>query len=381
MIVYVAPFAMTGLLVVVAIDWIRSHRLNRRFLLAILLLGCTYAAVEYQLINSVFAPQTWVSHRTEWNRWTDLSVSSNIRRTLELGLTTQYHTGSFSTLPAILATGAAFVLLIAKKRRAGVLDVVAVAIAVVCLEYGFYDWIVFVCGRLVPTLKYFNAGRFYFLLPLLWFVLFAMSLKELRRVRWGWVVVWCLIASQAYVIMKLNTECKNNIKLLIGRPIAQPTFKEFFSQKIFDEIDAFIGRPKDSYRVVSIGMHPSVAQFNGFYTLDSYTNSYPLSYKRQFRQIIEKELDKNASIRQYFDSWGNRCYVFVDGVGWNEENRGQTIQHLELNTAALARMGGKYIMSANEIANFRDNGLVFEREFGGHGPFRKVYLYRVASSP
>ena len=69
--------------------------------------------------------------------------------------------------------------------------------------------------------------------------------------------------------------------------------------------------PVEDYRVASIGIHPAIAQYNGFYTLDTYNNFYPLSYKHEFRKIIEKELEKNKKIRNYFDAWGGRCYFFT----------------------------------------------------------------------
>lgn len=81
---------------------------------------------------------------------------------------------------------------------------------------------------------------------------------------------------------------------------------------MFKAIKDHIKQPQSSYKVVSIGMHPSIAQYNGFYTLDSYQNLYPLSHKKKFRKIIVRELDKNNALKTYFDDWGSRCYVFSD---------------------------------------------------------------------
>ena len=64
-------------------------------------------------------------------------------------------------------------------------------------------------------------------------------------------------------------------------------------RNLFQEIKDHIDLPLEDYRVASIGLHPAIAQYNGFYTLDSYNNFYPLTYKYQFRKIIENELEKN----------------------------------------------------------------------------------------
>ena len=377
-----APFVVTALVLILVVDWVRLHSLNKHFLLSIILLAITYVALQFQLINSVLGSNTWVSHRTAWNRWTDLNLSSGIKRALEMLFATQYHTGSFSTVPIILGAAGVFVLLIARRRRAGLLEVLAIGIVVICLEYGFYDWMVFWFGRFVPALRSFNASRFYFLLPTLWMILFAMSLKELKRVRWGGPIVWSLIAIQAFAIAKANTEYKNNARLLLGRHVQEPNFRRFFAQDIFTQIDGFIGRPKSSYRVVDIGIHPSIAQFNGFYTLDGYLSNYPLSYKRQFRKIIQRELDKDATLRQYFDGWGNRCYTFSSELGEDSLFGGgdRVLHNLEIDTSQLRAMGGEYVISAAEIERSQQHGLRFERKFSSPDSFWQIYLYYVLPS-
>ena len=375
-----APFIVTTLVLLLCIDWVRSRNLDKRFLISILLFASTYIVLQFQLINSVLGSNTWVSHRTAWNRWTDFDLSSNIKRATEILFTTQYHTGSFATLPIVVAGGGAFVLLIARRRRAGILDVIAIGIALVCLEYGFYDWIVLWFGRLVPALRSFNASRFYFLLPPLWMLLFALSLKELKRGKWGAPIVWCLILIQAFAILKFNTEYKNNARLLVGKYVYEPNFKQFFAQDLFTQIDEFIARPKDTYRVVSIGMHPSIAQFNGFYTLDGYLSNYPLSYKLQFRQIIWKELKQDVSLRQYFDGWGNRCYVFSSELGEDSLHGGgdyRVLHNLQIDTNPLRAMGGEYVISAAKIENSTQRGLRFERQFSSSESFWHIYLYYV----
>jgi hypothetical protein len=376
----IAPFAVTGLGLVLLIDWIRSRHLNKQFVLALALFVTTYGVLQFQLIDSILGSHSWVSHRTTWNRWTDFNLTSNLKRALELLLTTQYHTGTFPTIPAILAVGVAVMLLLARKRRAGVLDAISIAIALICLENGFYDWLVRLFGRFLPGLQTFNATRFYFLLPLLWMLAFALSLKEMKNVRVGVAVAWCLIAIQAFAILKTNTEYKNNVQILRGRRIDEPSFDRFFAQDLFTEIDNYIAKPKESYRVVSIGMHPSVAQFNGFYTLDAYLTNYSLAYKYEFRKIVRHELERDAQARSYFDAWGNRCYIFPAELKINSlcsAGDHLVLHHLNLDTAQLRAMGGEYIISAVFIENSEQAGLTFDKEFFSTDSFWHIYLYRV----
>jgi hypothetical protein len=105
-----------------------------------------------------------------------------------------------------------------------------------------------------------------------------------------------------------------------------------------------------------------------------------LEYKRQFRKIIEKELAKSDVLRDYFDGWGNRCYVFVSELGKSSfygKASGKTVNHLELNTPHLRTMGGEYVFSAVEILNYEENALSFEGKFSDSLSYWDIYLYKV----
>ena len=384
--VLIAPFATTALGLILVIDWVRSRRLDKRFLFAIVFFVFVYAALQYQMVYSILGAHLgshpWLSHRMTWNRWNDLSISSDIRRTFRGLFTPVFHTGTFSPIPAMVAVAAALVLLFIGKRRAGLLDVLAIAIVIICLEFGFWPHLFHWFGWMVRNSQEFNGSRFFFLLPLLWMLVFALSLKELKRVQWGLAFTWCLIAIQAIVILKFNTEYKHTANILIGNEehVYEPSFDRFFAQDLFNEIDRYIGRPKQSYRVVSLGMYASISEFNGFYTLDGYLNNYSLAYKQEFRKIISKELDKSADLKEFFDGWGSRCYVFSSEIGENSWAAAQdhiVVHNLELNTNQLRAMGGEYVISAARIENSAQVGLRLEKEFFTPNSFWHIYLYYV----
>jgi hypothetical protein len=46
------------------------------------------------------------------------------------------------------------------------------------------------------------------------------------------------------------------------------------------------------FKAKNIGIDLTVSQFNEFYTLDVYLADYPLTYKKTFRKIIAKELNR-----------------------------------------------------------------------------------------
>lgn len=382
-IVLAAPFIIGALAIIGGIAMFRSKAINWSYCIALAVLVLAYGGAELQMIKSVFA-QSFVSHRSVWDRWNDLDLSSNIKRAFDVLVSSQYHAGSF---PTIIVWACGIVALIRQfftGKASGQLLGLVLLIVAVGVVAGFHDWIVYYLGTAIPLLRSFNITRLYFLLPLAFMLLFAIALREMVSSRRLQALGWLAVFAQILVTLNTNAEFKNNVKILAGRSMEEPTYQTFFAIDLLSSIGRHIGRPKENYRVVSIGIHPSVAQFNGFYTLDSYQTTYPLEYKRQFRRIIEKELAKSDVLRGYFDGWGNRCYVFVSELGKSSlygKMSGTAVNHLELNTSHLRAMGGEYVLSAVEILNYKENELSFEGKFSDSSSYWDIYLYRVLQTP
>lgn len=226
----------------------------------------------------------------------------------------------------------------------------------------------------LTILNTFNFARFHFLRPLVIYVGFALGLHILWKLggKWRKRVQLCLVAQVLFLFL-----CNDEI---VYRVDGQPSFKQFYAVNQFRQIQDYIGQPQDTYRVASIGLHPAIAQYNGFYTLDTYNNYYSLAYKHEFRQIIAKELDKNPTLKTYFDQWGGRCYLYVSELGKKYDFRKDSkmeIHHLELNMDVFRKMGGRYIISSVPILNADEDGLHFMRAFDDPDSAWKIYLYQV----
>jgi len=162
------------------------------------------------------------------------------------------------------------------------------------------------------------------------------------------------------------------------------TWREYYSENIFIDIAKFIDKPKESYRVVSMGLNPAIPLYNGFYVLDGYFADYPLKYKHKFRKVMEQELNKNEVNRRYFDEWGNRCYLFVDVLKedrhWlikKSPTKSPVLSNLQLNTDQLKKIGGNYIFSTYIIENTVENNLKLMKVFERSDSPWKIYLYNV----
>ena len=91
---------------------------------------------------------------------------------------------------------------------------------------------------------------------------------------------------------------------------------------------------------MSIGIDPMIAAMNDIKVIDGYYSIYPLSYKIKFRKIIERELEKNIKLKNYYDDWGSRVYAF-----YSDEN------NIMLNFQSAKTLGANYVISKFPIKN------------------------------
>lgn len=155
------------------------------------------------------------------------------------------------------------------------------------------------------------------------------------------------------------------------------TFNEFYATNVFKKIKEQTSIDKNN-RVASIGLHPSIAAYNGLYTIDGYSSNYELAYKHKFRKLIIEELNKNPSNKEYFDNWGSRCYVFDDELGRNFDvlktsNNIPKVISLDLNMEQAKSMNLKYIISTVPIKENDDYLLIHTLE----DKLRNYFIYGI----
>ncbi|MDE6924633.1 MAG: hypothetical protein K2P59_05140 [Acetatifactor sp.] len=158
------------------------------------------------------------------------------------------------------------------------------------------------------------------------------------------------------------------------------TWESFYAEELMEQLEEVIGRDMKTYRVAHLGMSPAPSLMHGFYTVDGYSNNYPLEYKHLFRRVIEKELVKNEQTRLYFDEWGSRCYLFngTTGNAWMlGKAAGIRYEGLEFDLEVLKELGCEYIFSAGEILDSEAMGLKFLGYYETDTSFWGVWLYKL----
>lgn len=379
----------------------------------------TYIMTNFDLIRQVLFPETtYISHKTEMvlsaQNFFDYFKESF---TTGISYAQSYHTVVFFLL--FLCPALAFLHFLSRSRRGKNFPLqnafrpltkafgILFFILMVCLFYAFYheSFITGLRNASDGILKTFNLDRVCWLLPTAWCVLAGYLLSFLADFWKSLTVAFddknrpskavsLLESSLLYgiifavlgiwgVTVLLHCPLRPNLsKLLKGGDYYALDWNDFFAEDIFSQINAAIGEPRESYRVVNVGIYPAAAAYNGFYCLDGYSNNYPLEYKHTFRQIMEGELNKSDYVRDFFDNWGNRCYIttaeqanyYTFEKKWNS-----VIYDLDLSTDKLKEMNCRYIFSAAYLMNAEEMGLSLLREapFETEGSWYHIYVYVV----
>ncbi len=135
------------------------------------------------------------------------------------------------------------------------------------------------------------------------------------------------------------------------------SFDTYFKKETYEKIRAIVEKDK----VASIGIDPMIAAMNDINIIDGYHTLYQLSYKKKFRKIIENELAQSKKLKNYFDNWGNRAYLF-----YNDPN------NLRINFNEVKKLGAKYIISSFSIKNE-----ALDSDYVLYDEKNKIYLYRL----
>ncbi|MEN1967471.1 DUF6044 family protein [Lentibacillus sp. N15] len=356
------------------VDWVRNKHSNWTFFTAIAAMTAIYLAKNYLLIFSMFFESGFTSHRDELNLGhKDLPGTFELfQHNLING-----HTHDLAIHYLIIFPVIGLALIVAAYRRLQPKWLLFLFLFNVFLSlwYAFWYWEGWrVVKDHVMIANTFNFSRIHFLDPPVWYICFAIALTILwKHFKSFKPVVVVLLILQCWMVFQLNEETKYSAT-------SNPTFKQFYATDLFADIKDYIGKDPSDYRVVNIGLYPAITQYNGFYTLDTYNNSYPVSYKHKFRKVFASELDKNKTLKNYYDTWGGRAYLYVDEIGKHymfTKNSNKIIKDLDINTKALKDLGGDYILSAVPIENYQENNLNYKQSFEKKGYPWKIYLYQV----
>lgn len=399
---------------------LNSKQIHWKFFFALFLMISVFLLINYRLVYNMLFDTGFISHRTTFN----LHVSNfykcfkeshliflngqahnfnmhfqYILPVILLGLFVSLKKEKFTTVPSIiiLITFSMFFILdlwgdlLTQKNSLPVLLLFGLVIWIYNKENKIFPFL-FILQILIsfftgfyfyeglnplidtfPIFHSFHFSRFMLLQTLIWYILLALALQVLlQNVKFSIVVLIALIAMQTM----LNFPYKSFDR----KHMIPMSYKEYYAKDLYKEIEDFIGKPKESYRIVNIGIEPAVSLYNGFYTIDGYSANYPLAYKYQFRKIMEEYLDslkKHQGDSYVFDNWGSKAYIVSNQYSTFNYKKGITLKNPSINTHQIHHLGADYIFSAYRIEGYKKLNLKFLKRFESENSYWPVYLYQV----
>lgn len=254
----------------------------------------------------------------------------------------------------------------------------------------------------------FQLDRLLWLCPCLWYIMLACNMAVIMEM-WSegkgssdsektktvgtfsriCAGVCCVLTAAALCVTGLNilknSDFKSNVRKLMDSEYPVMSYGDYYAIGVMEQVEEFIretkGLEQSEYRVVSLGIDPAAALYHGFYCLDGYSNNYSLEYKHSFREVIAPALEVSDYLREYYDNWGNRCYIFGSECPgyYTIEKNGFYFSHLEMDTVALRNMGGDYLLSAAYVANAEELGITLLRDdaFQTGDSYYRIFVYEV----
>lgn len=398
-------------------DGFRKRTMNQPFLYAMILLTASYLMVNYRLVDQMLLPSDFISHRTEFFRDFGTFFDS-YRFSHLLFLNGQEHTACSQTLwiiptiligmlvsvlskpltnrtalfwlgivaltfflpfwqpvithryslPLMFLIGVV-VLFVSKERTLPLLWLIQITISYWHGFWTYEGWIGWV--ERFQILRTFDFSRFYFLQPLLWFVMLGVAFSLIaRKVQFGIILVLVITVLQANALFHSKT----------FKTVSEPgglSFGSYYAEPVFEQIKQELKDDPVNYRVVAFGIQPAVLIWNGFYSIDGYVTNYPVAYKHTFAELLQGDFELRPQNRQIFENWGSKCYL-TGGVSYTRYMRGKLLEQIQLDTSRLGAMGVRYLFSGYRIAKPEDYGLRLKTKVvDDENSYWDVYVYEL----
>lgn len=382
-------FMVAIVLVAAGITCLVQRKWHRDVWLGIATLIAAYCIVDYPFVQSMLT-HSYVSHREDWTPAS--SWRRYVRDSYDLFYEGHYHASSVPTVCIWMMT--VTMLIGAVRRQFRVMWTMAFFLLVLlALSYATtlhltppFGWlrarVHFL--RIVNVRTYWSAG------PVCLFG-FAVAL-------YFWWSAWryripavLILLFELFWVLNDPPETENELAAnyyelaarIRGKGSKQVTYADFLASPVYEQVKEYIGLPPESYRVISVGIDPARAAFNGFYCADGYHNNYPLEYKARFRKAIANNLRRDDWAAWRYDDWGSRVYAFIPGAhksGYRPQKRirKKPIEDFSLKVSALRELGVKYVLTAARFADEKKlPGLRYVQAFTAEGVPLAVHVYAV----
>ncbi len=403
---YFGLFILGYLVLAIIWRWIRDKKPSFSLMIAVIVLGIGFAALEYRLFGTMlFSDEITIRSTMKDANMTAPQIISEIFGVWKNGMMHADDAHQYFVLP--ICTVYFFFLNIRyiyrrefRKIFGDIYNFFAAVLVFNSVVYGIYysealrDFV----AMILPPLEGWQFNRTVFFSPFLWYA----SLFIICRRLWdygkrnkninaakaaGFVSVIIPVIS-VFVIL-LCSEHYNDLydtaygtayRIKTGTKVDRLSYGEFYSETLFDKIKSDLDYEEDDWSL-AYGFHPAVLEYNGISTLDGYLGFYSQEYKDAFRKVIAPALDRKENTRIYFDDWGARCYLYSgtdDSIVMATRSYiGVTDTDIYIDENALKDLSCRYIFSRINISNAGEKNLLLKGCYTDDTSPYEIYVYEV----
>jgi len=402
--------------------WItlKYRQLNMRLFFAIFLMGILFLSTEYRLIYTMFIDSGFISHRIEFDIFYQENFLSMYRAaqgfflsghlshipglqsyyvlpiifiSMLLSLVNKRFTTresiiiwvliSFSfimdtwsillkqiyTMPIIVSLSLYIIIFTKKYKIIGLLMLFQISLTFLAAlqQYNGVEYIT----QIFPILRELNITRMAFIQPfILTISLVYAILIFIKKLSFSHIFIVIFILLQITVSIKESFYQSHE-------KVKYASFQQYYAPKLFNKVKQKISESIRHIRIVSYGIEPAVALYNGFYTIDGYSVNYPLTYKHRFRNVISNYLndEKNKKIKKMYDKWGAKVYILSTPATLEFYKKNIVVENPSFSIKALCNLNTNYILSSHSIRYSKD--LSYIDKFKGEDNSWDIFLYKV----
>lgn len=195
--------------------------------------------------------------------------------------------------------------------------------------------------------------RFWVVFPLLWYVIFALILDNIKQnnktivsimLFVQFLFVFLLIYPRDYFGSRYSENIFTNTFIYSGN-IEQSNWNEYYQVNDFQKIKKRLPESK-YYYIATIGITPEILQYNGYKTIEGYYAFYPLNKYLFIRKVdsLERSAKENdGKIKVYTNK-----NILFEGGG----NKNSKLPNWDFNL--LEKSGVKYVFSRFKFENKKD---------------------------
>jgi len=349
-------FFLPGVLMAILFLFYRSKKWNLSVLVAWCILFVLSTLSLYHLFVLQFINKI-VSVREMATTGELLNWKGFIRADLLLFLHGQYHFSSCQ-FPVIVVTLLISLFLIRSTEYYKTTGAIIALALLFCSLSMFYS-----LKTSEIIYKYFEELhslqlRFITFLPMLWFLLFAISIYFILK-KYGnlyWPLLFIIGVQIIFLSFNFNSrdfsgsiyaENAFYYTYFNSTDADHCSFTDYFTPNVFSRVKKDINYKQET--VLCIGFASEVAQFNGFNTAASYLSYYPAEKKQELVAIFAPALKKikNKNILTEVVASRRFQYTFTK----DQENVLKSKFNIDIDTLALKKMDIKYVLSSNNIEN------------------------------